>query len=61
MTLRPSMPRGQLVLSNTFYSVGGGFVVERTPREGQPGAGAARAALPVHHGAELLQLCTRTA
>ena len=60
MTLQAFDAQGQLVLSNTFYSVGGGFVVEKDA-EGQASLVPARLELPYWFtsGAELLQLCTR--
>jgi L-serine dehydratase len=60
MTLQAFDAQGKLVLSNTFYSVGGGFVVEKDA-DGQASLVPARLDLPYWftNGAELLELCAR--
>jgi L-serine dehydratase len=58
MTLQALDVQGNIVLSNTFYSVGGGFVVEKDS-DGQASLVPARLELPYPfaNGAELLKLC----
>jgi L-serine dehydratase len=58
MTLQALDAQGNILLNNTFYSVGGGFVVEKDA-DGQASLVAAEIDLPYSFtsGAELLALC----
>ncbi len=60
MTLQALDAQGNILLSNTFYSVGGGFVVEKDA-DGQASLVPAELDLPYWftNGAELLELCAR--
>jgi L-serine dehydratase len=60
MTLQAFDAAGQVLLSNTFYSVGGGFVVEKDA-QGTPALVPRRLDLPYPftNGTELLEMCQR--
>ncbi len=60
MTLQALDAQGNILLSNTFYSVGGGFVVEKDA-DGQASLVPAELDLPYWftNGAELLALCAQ--